>query len=177
MIYNSYIAPNNVTTDSHFLRYDFTEKMLDALGIKDSTGVIYELINYRYFTEDVLGTWDLMIDGMVNVRLLHSALIMLSIYHFIQLVGTFFIKASTYEFMKFNSLAGAVNYFYSFEYYGAHSLWNLLFPTTQPPIPRGVTHGDELLYLFSTGVFNFDDDDWEIARIMSNLWANFVIHG
>jgi len=74
VIYNSYIAPNNVTTDSHFLRYDFTEKMLDALGIKDSTGVIYELINYRYFTEDVLGTWDLMIDGMVNVRLKSSCL-------------------------------------------------------------------------------------------------------
>merc|ERR1711936_1259534 len=52
-----------------------------------------------------------MIDGMVN------------------LVGTFFIKASTYEFMKFTSLAGSVNYFYSFEYYGAHSLWNFLFPT------------------------------------------------
>ena len=68
VIYNSYILPNNVTSDSHFLRYDFTEKMLDALGIKDSTGVIYELINYRYFTEDVLGIWDLMIDGMVNVR-------------------------------------------------------------------------------------------------------------
>ena len=70
MIYNSYIAPNNVTTDSHFLRYDFTEKMLDALGIKDSTGVIYELINYRYFADDVLGTWDLMIDGMINVSLI-----------------------------------------------------------------------------------------------------------
>ena len=77
MIYNSYIVPNNVTTDSHFLRYDFTEKMLDALGIKDSTGVIYELINYRYFTEDVLGTWDLMIDGMVNVRFPRSPDILL----------------------------------------------------------------------------------------------------
>ena len=72
VIYNSYIVPNNVTTGSHFRRYDFTEKMLDALGIKDSTGVIYELINYRYFTEDVLGTWDLMIDGMVNVRFPNS---------------------------------------------------------------------------------------------------------
>ena len=79
--------------------------------------------------------------------------------------------------MKFNSLAGAENFFYSFEYYGAHSLWNFLFPTNQPPIPRGVTHGDELLYLFSTGVFNFEEDDWEVARIMSNLWANFVIYG
>ena len=74
---------------------------------------------------------------------------------YFQLVGTFFIKASSYEFMKFNQLAGAENYFYSFEYYGDHSLWNFLFPGDQPPIPRGVTHGDELLYLFSTGVFNF----------------------
>ena len=77
VIYNSYILPNNVTSDSHFLRYDFTEKMLDALGIKDSTGVIYELINYRYFTEDVLGTWDLMIDGMVNVRFPNSSYLLL----------------------------------------------------------------------------------------------------
>ena len=79
--------------------------------------------------------------------------------------------------MKFNSLAGAQNYLYSFEYYGEHSLWNFLFPGEKPPIPRGVTHGDELLYIFSTGVFNFGEDDWEVARIMSNLWANFVIYG
>merc|ERR1711868_2935 len=84
MIYNSFIAPNNVTTDSYFLRYEFTEAMLDAMGIKDYTGVLYELISYRYFADDDLGVWDLMIDGMIN------------------LVGTFFIKASTYEFMKFN---------------------------------------------------------------------------
>ena len=98
-------------------------------------------------------------------------------YFFSQLVGTFFIKASTYEFMKFNQLSGTENFFYSFEYYGDHSLWNFLFPGEQPPIPRGVTHGDELLYLFSTGVFNFQDNDWEMARIMTNLWANFVIYG
>jgi len=159
MIYNSYIVPNNVTTDTDFLRYEFTEVLLDALGIKDESGVIYELVNYRYFMDEDLGDWDAMIDGMVN------------------LVGTFFIKASTYEFMKFHSVAGSESYFYSFEYYGAHSLWNFLFPGTQPPIPRGVTHGDELLYLFSTGVFNFNETDWEVARIMTDLWANFVIYG
>ena len=53
VIYESFIKPNNVTTDSHFLRYEFTEAMLDALGILDETGVIYELVNYRYF-EDCL---------------------------------------------------------------------------------------------------------------------------
>ena len=42
---------------------------------------------------------------------------------------------------------------------------------------RGVTHGDELIYLFSAGVFDLTFLDWEIARVISNLWANFVIHG
>jgi len=159
MIYNSYILPNGVVEDTHFLRHLFSSTLLEALGLKDDSGVIYELINYRYFVDDNLGDWDLMIDGMVN------------------LVGTFFIKASTYEFMKFTQIAGAENYFYSFEHYGNSSLWNFLFPGQQPPIPRGVTHGDELIYLFSTGVFNLNDEDWEVARIMSNMWANFVIYG
>ena len=69
MIYNSYILPNNVTSDSYFLRYEFTEALLDALGIKDESGVIYELIQYRYFEDDMLGDWELMIDSMINVRL------------------------------------------------------------------------------------------------------------
>ena len=67
VIYNSYIVPNNVTTDTDFLRYEFTEVLLDALGIKDESGVIYELVNYRYFADEDLGDWDAMIDGMVNV--------------------------------------------------------------------------------------------------------------
>ena len=79
--------------------------------------------------------------------------------------------------MKYNDLIGAESYFYSFEHFGESSLWNYLFPGESPPIPRGVTHGDELIYLFSTGVFNLNDEDWEVARIMSNLWANFVIYG
>jgi len=159
MIYNSYLLPNNVMDDSFFLRHYFTETMLEAMGLKDESGVIYELINYRFFQDSNLGDWCDMIDGMIN------------------LVGTFFIKASTYEFMKYNDLLGGESYLYSFEYYGGASLWNFLFPGEQPPLPRGVTHGDELMYLFSTGVFQLTDQDWEIARMMTNMWANFVIYG
>ena len=75
--------------------------------------------------------------------------------------------------MKFNQLAGAENYFYSFEYYGDHSLWNFLFPGDQPPIPRGVTHGDELLYLFSTGVFDFQVG-WQITKIVKPVSAGLI---
>merc|ERR1712055_561781 len=161
MIYNSYLVPNDVMTDENFLRHQFSATLLEALGLKDDSGVIYELINYRYFYDTDLGHWHEMIDGMIN------------------LVGTFFIKASTYEFMKFTDLGGGDVFYYSFEHYGNSSLWNFLFPGGIPgdPIPRGVTHGDELIYIFSTGVFDLSPMDWEIARIMSNMWANFVIYG
>lgn len=159
MIYNGYIVPNDVTNNEHFLRHLFSATLLEAMGLKDDSGVIYELINYRYFNNDELGDWCKMINGMVN------------------LVGTFFIKASTFEFMKYQDLIGSKSYFYSFEHYGEGSLWNFLFPGEKPPIPRGVTHGDELLYLFSTGVFDLSEEDWDVAWKISNMWANFVIYG
>ena len=86
MIYNSYLVPNSVMTDEHFLRHLFSSTLLEALGLKDDSGVIYELINYRFifgtstsvfysnffcvrfFTNNELGDWDKMIDGLVNVR-------------------------------------------------------------------------------------------------------------
>ena len=67
VIYNSYILPNGVVEDAHFLRHLFSATLLEALGLKDDSGVIYELINYRYFMDHMLGDWDLMIDGMINV--------------------------------------------------------------------------------------------------------------
>ena len=67
MIYNSYILPNGVVEDDHFLRYLFSATLLEALGLRDDSSIIYELINYRYFTDSQLGDWNAMIDGMVNV--------------------------------------------------------------------------------------------------------------
>ena len=48
VIYNSYLVPNSVMTDEHFLRHLFSSTLLEALGLKDDSGVIYELINYRF---------------------------------------------------------------------------------------------------------------------------------
>ena len=47
------------------------------------------------------------------------------------MVGVFFIKASTHEFMKNQVLADVDSWFYTFEYYGDHSLWNFLFPSNR----------------------------------------------
>jgi len=159
LIYNRFITPNNYQNDAMFLKHLFSNTLLEAMGLHDDSGVVYELLNYAFFNTSDLGDWDKMMPGMIN------------------LVGTFFIKSATYEAMKYNSLNDVDSYFYSFEYEGENSLWNLLFALEQPPIPRGVTHGDELIYLFSTDIWVFNDQDWDISWNMINLWANFATYG
>ena len=41
----------------------------------------------------------------------------------------------------------------------------------------GVTHGDDLIYLFSTGLFTFNDEDTKVRKQMVELWTNFAIYG
>ena len=41
----------------------------------------------------------------------------------------------------------------------------------------GVTHGDDLIYLFSTGLFTFTDEDTKVRKQMVELWTNFAIYG
>merc|ERR1712179_84990 len=85
---------------SFVLRHLFISTLLSAMGLQDSSGNIYEMLEYSFFNHEDMGVWDTMMEGMIN------------------LVGAFFIKASTYEFMKYNQLTGQDSYFYSFEYYG-----------------------------------------------------------
>jgi len=159
LMYNSFFVPNHILDDKFFLEFEFTTTLLRAMGLNDDSGNIYEMLEYVYFNHADMGDWSKMMEGMIN------------------LVGTFFIKAATHEFMKDHQLSGVDSWYYSFEYYGEHSLWNFLFPGNKPPIERGVTHGDEMMYLFSTGIFKFNDHDWDIAWKMVNLWTNFAIYG
>jgi len=160
LMWNAYFTVNELQNDPVWLRHYFASTLLEAMGLNDDSGLVFEMLIYTFFDSSDMGDWDKMMPGMVN------------------LVGTFFIKSATYEWMKYNSFHDVASYFYSFEYYGENSLWNLLFAASgSPPIPRGVTHGDELIYLFSVGIFQLSDQDWEMAWKMINLWANFAEFG
>ena len=159
VMYNRYIEPRGLVHNSSFLQHEFLPTMLDALGLHDSSGVIYEVIEHDYFNISDLGDWDKMMPGMINI------------------VGTFFIKAATYEFMKYNTIHGGQSHFYSLEYEGENSIWNLLFMTEKPPLPHGVTHADDLIYVFSTGLFERTGHDLDISQDISSLWTNFASSG
>merc|ERR1712018_1090027 len=55
VMYNTYIEPRGLVHNSSFLRHDFMPAMLDALGLHDATGVIYEVIAHDYFKAKELG--------------------------------------------------------------------------------------------------------------------------
>jgi len=160
VMYNNYIEPRGLIHDADFLTHSFMPTMLDALGLQDTSGVIFEVVEHDYFNITDLGNWDQMMPGMIN------------------LVGTFFIKAATYEFMRYNSMHGGKSHFYSLEYEGENSIFNLLFTGgSAPPVPHGCTHADDLIYLFTTGLFDRKGDDLQISQDMTHLWANFAISG
>lgn len=73
---------------------------------------------------------------------------------------------------------GGQSHFYSFEYEGENSVFNLLFTGgSPPPVPHGVTHADELIYLFTTGLFPRKGDDEKITQDLASIWTNFAING
>ena len=41
------------------------------MGLKDQSGNIYEMLEYTFFDHTEMGTWDTMMDGMVNVSIVY----------------------------------------------------------------------------------------------------------
>ena len=49
VMYNNYIEPRGLIHNSSFLKHTFMPTMLDALGLHDSSGVIFEVVEHGYF--------------------------------------------------------------------------------------------------------------------------------
>ena len=71
-MYNNYIVPNALQHNEYFLRHGFIPVMLDALGLNDNSGVIYEILEHDYFALRDVGEWDKMMPGMINVNIFYK---------------------------------------------------------------------------------------------------------
>ena len=67
VMYNNFILLHGHQHDESFLRHEFIPVMLDALGLNDNSGVIYEILEHDYFSLNEVGEWDRMMPGMINV--------------------------------------------------------------------------------------------------------------
>ena len=67
-MYNNFIILHGHQLNEDFLRHEFIPVMLDALGLNDASGVIYEILEHDYFNLRDVGEWDRMMPGMINVN-------------------------------------------------------------------------------------------------------------
>ena len=67
VMYNNFIVLHGHQHNEAFLRHEFIPVMLDALGLNDASGVIYEILEHDYFSLKEVGDWDKMMPGMINV--------------------------------------------------------------------------------------------------------------
>jgi len=133
-VYNSYFLPNNLTDDEKFLKHDLTHQLLQTVEIGNSYPVEY-LVEEAYFESWQMGDLEAMRPAIID------------------LLGVFFLKASSYEFVVESADQGSPAYWYSLEYSSPDkSAFHALFSSKEKKAnitEPGVCHGDELIYLFN----------------------------
>ena len=131
-VYNDFIVPNGLQNDETFLRNDIIHSLMKVVGVSNSYAV-ESLVQEEYFEDWMMGNLTIMQPGLVD------------------LFSVFFIKASSYEFLA-QSSKYQDSYWYAFDYLSQQkSLYNFFFlnPDSKAGIRKpGVSHGDELLYMF-----------------------------
>ena len=111
--------------------------LVDILRLLKVPNTEVERIKREYFREGELGSLSGVLPGVATV------------------LGTFMIKLPVYNFARLYS-EKAPTYLMSFQYQGGNSYFDLIAPEgSRELLDPGVSHGDDLLYLFYTGVLEF----------------------
>ena len=109
-------------------------RLLEVPGAEAEGSVVVERVKRKYFRQSELGSLRGVLPGLAAV------------------LGTFMIKLPAYNFARINSRQ-APTYLMSFQYQGSLSFFDLITEQGSGDLlDPGVSHGDDLLYLFYTGV-------------------------
>ncbi|XP_043205627.1 carboxylesterase 1C-like [Amphibalanus amphitrite] len=162
LMYNDYLKENNLINDTDFLKNDCIQKMLYTFHINDPTGGVSQSIadNYFYYVD----SWDVntMYPGLED------------------LTGLFGMKAGAQTMAQLLAEAGVPSWMYSFEYRGRKRLSMAHFffmGRDRLPFDTGVTHADELIYLFPFPLMTgLNEEETQVSHTMTDMWTNFAIH-
>lgn len=161
--WKDYMEPNNMTTNGTFLEVDLVPNILKALHIRDDTGVLADALVDKYLADADMRDFTSMTPGLTDM------------------LGVLFLKSAGYETVRLNSLHNPDSYWYAFNYEGRNSLFIYLFAGNYPPIPHGVNHADEMIYLY---IYPFpsdppflDEREKKLSKKMIQVWTNFAKYG
>jgi len=161
--YLDFLVPNNLVEDEEFLANDLVPTILKGLHIRDDTGALADALVDKYMVGADMGNFTSMTPGLTDM------------------LGVLFLKSPGYETVKLNYKHNPNSYWYAFNYEGRNSLFTYLFLGNYPPIPHGVNHADEMIYLFIYPFLSnpplLNEEELILSKQMTQVWANFVIHG
>jgi len=161
LMYNDFMKVNNLTNDTTFLETDCIATMLRAFHIDDPTDGVTDTISNKYFFN--VDTWDMdsMYPGLEDVT------------------GLFGMKAGTKQMADWWSRAGADAWLYSFQHRGLYTMATFFFIGSHKlPFDTGVTHADELIYLFPMPLMSLlPPKDRHVSDMMVEMWTNFAKYG
>ncbi|CAG0889266.1 unnamed protein product [Cyprideis torosa] len=156
LLYNEYLVPKNLVDDPNFLSNSLVTSFTDAVEIdtKDASA-----LESYYFSGLSRNTFTDLVPG------------------FVDFLGATFIKQGSYEMAMILADQGVDTWFYSFEYYGAHTMFDILFPEPPNSLPfgGGVTHADDLIYQW--GLWTLTGTDNTIKKYIVRSWVNFAYDG
>nr|XP_045617860.1 juvenile hormone esterase-like [Procambarus clarkii] len=159
IVYSENLEVNNYTHDNDYLRNKMIDDILNAFGVSDYTGGISESLVDAYIGDTDLADFQAAAPGLIDM------------------CGVFFLKAGAWETAKYHARLNSSTFFYSFDFESDDTMFRWLFIGHAPmPFRPGVTHSDELMYLFGFPAV------MEGAQVLTKdrmvrLWTNFAIYG
>lgn len=155
-IYDNILQDHNLLHNEDYLRHNLTRTILRFSGIEDTTGMVSDLLNEKYFRSGELGNFTAMTPGLIDI------------------CGVALLKAATFRSVLENSRQ-QFSYLYSFNYLGEHTKFGYGMQVNYS-FPGGVAHSDDLIYLFPQPNVVLNSEDRAISRTVVELWTNFATY-
>jgi carboxylesterase type B len=156
-LYLDYLLPSGKLDDPEYVRNDMLREMLETMRIKDESGGLFHSMSKEYFGDAAnSGNFDDKIPGMIDIT---------------TVIG---FKAGEYKTIELHSKIQPKSYFYSFDYDGRWTIYNLMWGIDKK-IPGGICHTDDLIYMFY--FFPLFNDDMKVSRRYVDYFVNFATYG
>jgi len=155
VLLDDYIRPNNLEFDEEFMTRGIVPAVLNALGVRDDTGALADVLVDKYLNGFQLGNFTEMIPGLID------------------LTSVFFLKAGGWQTVIQHAKHNPRSYWYSYDFRTNPPL-SLLGAVK--PIPVGINHADELPMIFLMNPF-MTEKGTRLSKQMLQLWTNFATYG
>ncbi|KAG0721627.1 hypothetical protein GWK47_046100 [Chionoecetes opilio] len=160
VMYTEFLRPNHRLNDSEYLKNEMMTDFLNCFGVQDLTNGISEAIQDSFVQGLDLGNFTDSAPGYLDAA------------------GVFFLKAGGWQTAKLHAKYASSNtFYYSFDFESDDTMFRWLFMgLTDLPYRTGVTHADEMLYIFSFPG-QLEGQQIVVKDRMVKLWTNFAIYG